>query len=122
MSGDAVSKVFLTDEEGNGQLVVLDVGGSVIAFAGEGEVFRLAAVLVGLAIADLRTGVALSSTPGRASSQFDTFDVKAFGERVVLGGRGRDQREEDSQREHCRIIVVPVEYTVVLCGIATDRK
>lgn len=84
--------------------------------------YRLAAVLVGLAIADLRTGAALSSTPGRcdrqynpynnpyirsrkrrtASSQFDTFNFKTFGEGIVLGSRGRDQREEDGQREHCR--------------------
>lgn len=37
MTGDAVAKVGLTDEEGNGQLIGLDVGGSVITFAGEGE-------------------------------------------------------------------------------------
>lgn len=38
MSGDAVAKVGLTDEEGNGLHVGLDVGGgSIVTFAGEGE-------------------------------------------------------------------------------------
>lgn len=47
MTSDAVAKVGLTDEEGNGQLVGLDVDGSVVAFAGEGEGFlcRLVSVI-----------------------------------------------------------------------------
>lgn len=63
MSGDAVAKVFLTDEEGNGQLVVLEVGDAVVAFAGEGEVFLgwLASVIAN-ALEMLHTGSQLFSS------------------------------------------------------------
>lgn len=65
MTGDAVAKVGLTDEEGNGQHVGLDIGGSVVAFAGEGEgsLGRLVSViLIPIALEMLHTGSQLFSS------------------------------------------------------------
>jgi len=63
MSGDAVAKVGLTDEEGNGQLVGLDVGGSIVTFAGELEGFlvRLASIIAN-ALEMIHTGSQLFSS------------------------------------------------------------